>query len=324
MQKPCLLLCLLVEHYMVNLEVIFLGTSAAMPAEDRSLSSLVVNRNGTLLIFDAGEGMQYNFIRTGLGFNKKTMIFITHMHSDHILGILGFLQTLSLQGRSTAVDIFGPELLHDFLVENMKLLSINLSFRLDIHVIPNSQGTAIEEKDYKILYCKSEHGPNVCSYAYCLLENDRPGKFNVGLAKELGIPEGELYGTLQKGVDIIYDNKLFYSRDIVGPTRPGRKIGISGDTRPSDSLCDFFRDCDLLIFESTFASNELTKALESYHSTAIETATLAKMASVHRLCLTHFSSRYKDLNILLDEAKSVFSHTELAFDLKIIPVRYLT
>jgi ribonuclease Z len=324
LQKPCLLLCLLVEHYMVNLEVIFLGTSAAMPAEDRSLSSLVVNRNGTLLIFDAGEGMQYNFIRTGLGFNKKTMIFITHMHSDHILGILGFLQTLSLQGRSTAVDIFGPELLHDFLVENMKLLPINLSFRLDIHVIPNSQGTAIEEKDYKILYCKSEHGPNVCSYAYCLLENDRPGKFNVGLAKELGIPEGELYGTLQKGVDIIYDNKLFYSRDIVGPTRPGRKIGISGDTRPSDSLCDFFRDCDLLIFESTFASNELTKALESYHSTAIETATLAKMASVHRLCLTHFSSRYKDLNILLDEAKSVFSHTELAFDLKIIPVRYLT
>jgi ribonuclease Z len=324
LQEPCLLLCLLVEHYMVNLEVIFLGTSAAMPAEDRSLSSLVVNRNGTLLIFDAGEGMQYNFIRTGLGFNKKTMIFITHMHSDHILGILGFLQTLSLQGRSTAVDIFGPELLHDFLVENMKLLPINLSFRLDIHVIPNSQGTAIEEKDYKILYCKSEHGPNVCSYAYCLLENDRPGKFNVGLAKELGIPEGELYGTLQKGVDIIYDNKLFYSRDIVGPTRPGRKIGISGDTRPSDSLCDFFRDCDLLIFESTFASNELTKALESYHSTAIETATLAKMASVHRLCLTHFSSRYKDLNILLDEAKSVFSHTELAFDLKIIPVRYLT
>ena len=323
MQKPCLLLCLLVEHYMVNLEVIFLGTSAAMPAEDRSLSSLVVNRNGTLLIFDAGEVMQYNFIRTGLGFNKKTMIFITHMHSDHILGILGFLQTLSLQGRSTAVDIFGPELLHDFLVENMKLLPINLSFRLDIHVIPNSQGTAIEEKDYKILYCKSEHGPNVCSYAYCLLENDRPGKFNVGLAKELGIPEGELYGTLQKGVDIIYDNKLFYSRDIVGPTRPGRKIGISGDTRPSDSLCDFFRDCDLLIFESTFASNELTKAIESYHSTAIETATLAKMASVRRLCLTHFSSRYKDLNVLLYEAKSIFFHTELAFDLKIIPVHYL-
>ena len=308
---------------MVNLEVIFLGTSAAMPAEDRSLSSLVVNRNGTLLIFDAGEGMQYNFIRTGLGFNKKTMIFITHMHSDHILGILGFLQTLSLQGRKAGVDIFGPELLYDFLAENMKLLHIKLTFQLDIHVIPNSQGTVVVEKDYKILYCKSEHGPNICSYAYCLLENDRPGKFDARRAKELGIPEGELYGSLQKGVDVIYDDKLFYSHDIVGPTRPGRKIGISGDTRPSDSLCDFFRNCDLLIFESTFSSNELTKAIESYHSTAIETATLAKMASVRRLCLTHFSSRYKDLNVLLYEAKSIFFHTELAFDLKIIPVHYL-
>src|SRR5215210_658108 len=308
---------------MVNLEVIFLGTSAAMPAEDRSLSSLVVNRNGTLLIFDAGEGMQYNFIRTRLGFNKKTMLFVTHMHSDHILGILGFLQTLSLQGRKTPVDIFGPELLYDFLVENMKLLQIKLTFQVNIHIIPNSQGTLVEEKDYKILYCKSEHGPNICSYAYCLLENERPGEFNAQRAKELGIPEGELYGSLQKGVDVIYDDKLYYSRDIVGPSRRGRKIGISGDTRPSDRLCDFFRNCDLLIFESTFSSNELTKAMESYHSTAIETATLAKMASVHRLCLTHFSSRYKDLNILLDEAKSIFFHTELAFDLKIIPVHYL-
>ena len=150
-----------------------------------------------------------------------------------------------------------------------------------------------------------------------------PEEFNAQRAKELGIPEGELYGSLQKGVDVIYDDKLYYSRDIVGPLRRGRKIGISGDTRPSDSLCEFFRNCDLLIFESTFSSNELTKAMESYHSTAIETATLAKKASVHRLCLTHFSSRYKNLNLLLDEAKSVFFPTELAFDLKVIPVHYL-
>ena len=161
---------------MVNLEVIFLGTSAAMPTEDRSLSSLVVNRNGTLLIFDAGEGMQYNFIRTRLGFNKKTMLFVTHMHSDHILGILGFLQTLSLQGRKTSVDIFGPELLYDFLIENMRLLQIKLTFQVHIHIILNSKGTLVEEKDYKILYCKSEHGSNICSYAYCLLENERPGR----------------------------------------------------------------------------------------------------------------------------------------------------
>lgn len=307
---------------MVSLEVTFLGTSAAMPTVDRSLSSVVVNRNGTLHIFDAGEGMQYNFIRASLGFNKRTMLFITHLHSDHILGILGFLQTLSLQGRTMPIDIFGPEPLYDFIIENFRLLNINLTFQINIHKILDSQGTLVEEKEYKILYCKSEHGPGICSYAYCLLENDRPGKFDIKKAKELGIPEGEMYGLLQKGFDIVDKNRVIHSSEIVGQKRPGRKIGISGDTRPSENLCSFFRNCDLLIFESTFSINELTKAKESYHSTALETATLAKMASVQRLCLTHFSSRYKDLNVLLNEARSVFLSTEIAFDLKLIRVDY--
>ncbi|VFJ13715.1 ribonuclease Z [Candidatus Nitrosocosmicus franklandus] len=307
---------------MVSLEVTFLGTSAAMPTVDRSLSSVVVNRNGTLHIFDAGEGMQYNFIRASLGFNKRTMLFITHLHSDHILGILGFLQTLSLQGRTMPIDIFGPEPLYDFIIENFRLLNVNLTFQINIHKILDSQGTLVEEKEYKILYCKSEHGPGICSYAYCLLENDRPGKFDIRKAKELGIPEGEMYGLLQKGFDIVDKNRVIHSSEIVGQKRPGRKIGISGDTRPSENLCSFFRNCDLLIFESTFSINELTKAKESYHSTALETATLAKMASVQRLCLTHFSSRYKDLNVLLNEARSVFLSTEIAFDLKLIRVDY--
>lgn len=307
---------------MVSLEVTFLGTSAAMPTVDRSLSSVVVNRNGTLHIFDAGEGMQYNFIRASLGFNKRTMLFITHLHSDHILGILGFLQTLSLQGRTMPIDIFGPEPLYDFIIENFRLLNVNLTFQINIHKILDSQGTLVEEKEYKILYCKSEHGPGICSYAYCLLENDRPGKFDIRKAKELGIPEGEMYGLLQKGFDIVDKNRVIHSSEIVGQKRPGRKIGISGDTRPSENLCNFFRNCDLLIFESTFSINELTKAKESYHSTALETATLAKMASVQRLCLTHFSSRYKDLNVLLNEARSVFLSTEIAFDLKLIRVDY--
>ena len=307
---------------MVSLEVTFLGTSAAMPTADRSLSSIVVNRNGTLHIFDAGEGMQYNFIRANLGFNKRTMLFITHLHSDHILGILGFLQTLSLQGRTLPIDIFGPELLYDFILENIRLLNINLTFQINIHKISDSQGILVEEKEYKILYCKSEHGPGVCSYAYCIHENDRPGKFNVIKARTLGIPEGKVYGLLQKGFDIVDRNRVIHSSEIVGQMRPGRKIGISGDTRPSENLCNFFRNCDLLIFESTFSFNELSKAKESYHSTAIETATLAKLASVHRLCLTHFSSRYKDLDVLLKEARSVFLSTETAFDLKVVRVHY--
>lgn len=307
---------------MVNLEVIFLGTSAAMPSIDRSLSSVVINRDGTLFVFDVGEGMQYNFLRSRLGFNKKTMIFITHMHSDHILGILGFLQTLSLQGRKTPMDIFGPKLLFDYLSTNIKLLNVVLTFKISIHIIDNSCGVAIDEKDYQILYCKSEHGPNTCSFAYCLVEKARPGKFNIGKAKQLGIPEGELYSSLQRGNNIKFNNVEIRADTVVGKPRPGRKIGISGDTRPTNKLCNFFKNSDLLVFESTFAFCDLEKAKESYHSTALETAKLAKSASVSRLCMTHFSNRYRDLNMLLNEAKSIFFNTEIAFDLKSLSVFY--
>lgn len=308
---------------MVSIEVVFLGTSAAMPTAERSLSSIVINRNSSLFIFDAGEGMQYNYIRAKLGFNKKTTLFVTHMHSDHILGILGFLQTLSLQGRKLPIDIFGPSSLQDFIVENIKILKIRLSFDLNIHTISGSHGVAVDDGEYMVLFCMSEHGPGICSFAYSFIEKDRPGKFDIKKAKSLDLPEGELYRLLQQGNDIVFGKRIIYSKDIVGRPRPGRKIGISGDTRPSDSLRNFFMGCDLLVFESTFMSNEIDKAKESFHSTAFETATLAKDASVHKLYMTHFSSRYKDLTPLLNEARSVFFNTELAFDLKVLTIDYI-
>ena len=307
---------------MANLDVTFLGTSAAMPLENRFLSSTVISRDGTLFIFDAGEGMQYNFIRGRFGFNKKIMLFITHMHSDHILGLLGFFQTLSLQGRNLPIDVYGPKLLYDFLIENFKILGINLSFEVNIHTIDDREGILVTNKDYKIVFCKSNHGVDVCSFAYCLIENNRPGEFNIEKAKELGIPQGNLYQMLQNGKNIMFNNKLIYSNTVVGPIRPGRKVGISGDTRPTNELCEFFKNCDLLIFESTFKSTELGKAKESFHSTALEAANLAKLSCVHKLCLTHFSTRYRNLIDLLDEAKAVFLDVDIAYDLKSITVPY--
>src|SRR5690349_15382397 len=139
---------------MSNLDITFLGTSAAMPSANRFLSSIVINRNGTLFIFDAGEGMQYNFIRARFGFNKKILLFITHMHSDHILGLLGFFQTLSLQGRYMPIDIYGPKLIYDFLTENFRILNINLSFPVNIHIISDNEGILVTTKEYKITYCR--------------------------------------------------------------------------------------------------------------------------------------------------------------------------
>ena len=304
---------------MVNMRLIFLGTSAAVPTAERGLSSIALVRGNELLLFDAGEGMQRNFIRAGLGMNKKMKIFITHMHADHCVGLLGLLQTMSLQGREAPLDIYGQNKLADFLNENIRIMNINLTFKINIHVI-NGEGLVVKENDYQITCCNAHH--SVPAYSYCIEEYNRYGTFNIEEAKRLGIPEGELYGKLQQGKDITYNGKTIKSTQIVGPPRSGRKIGISGDTRPTDKLKDFFMDCDLLVFESTFSYDRYESAIESFHCTAKEAATLAKTAGVRKLLLSHFSARYNTTSQLISEAASVHGNVEGAEDLKVIEIPY--
>jgi ribonuclease Z len=304
---------------MVNMRLIFLGTSAAVPTVERGLSSIALARGNELLLFDAGEGMQRNFIRAGLGMNKKMKILITHMHADHCVGLLGLLQTMSLQGRESALDIYGQNKLADFLNENIRIMNINLTFKINIHII-NREGVIVKENDYQISCCDAYH--SVPAYSYCIEEFNRHGTFNIEEAKRLGIPEGELYGKLQQGKDIIHNGKIIKSTQIVGPPRSGRKIGISGDTRPTDKLKDFFKDCDLLVFESTFSHDRYESAIESFHCTAKEAAMLAKKAGVRKLLLSHFSARYNTTSQLISEANSVHGNVEAAEDLKVIEIPY--
>ncbi|MEP0825715.1 MAG: MBL fold metallo-hydrolase, partial [Nitrososphaera sp.] len=189
---------------MANMQLVFLGTSSAAPTAERGLSSLAILRGGELLLFDAGEGMQRNFIKAGLGMNRKMKVFISHMHADHCVGLLGLLQTMALQGRERSVDIYGQPRVKEFLQENMRIINFGLTFDVNIHVI-NKGGLVVKEDEYQVTCCEALH--SVPSYAYCLEEFDRPGKFNVVEAKRLGIPEGELYGKLQKGQEIVYKGK---------------------------------------------------------------------------------------------------------------------
>jgi ribonuclease Z len=301
------------------MKIIFLGTSAAVPTATRGLASIAIRRGGEVLIFDAGEGMQRNFLLAKLGINQKMKLFITHMHADHCVGILGLLQTMTLLGRNKKLDIYGEPRLHEFISQNIRVIKFGLSFNLDIHII-DKEGVIVKESDYQVSCCRSEH--SVPSYSFSLQEFDRPGIFNVAKATKLGVPKGNLFHKLQHGEDIIHNGVIVKSVEVVGPKRRGRKIGISGDTRPSVELERFFACSDVLIFEATYTQDKYQNAVNTFHSTAIEAASLAKASKSDKLFLTHFSSRYKDPSILLDEARTVYENVELAEDLKTVIIPY--
>jgi ribonuclease Z len=304
---------------MANMQLVFLGTSSAVPTAERGLSSVALMRDGELLLFDAGEGMQRNFIKAGLGMNRKMKIFISHMHADHCVGLLGLLQTMTLQGREKNIDIYGEPRVKQFWQENMRIINFGLSFDVHVHTIEKG-GVVVKEDDYQVTCCEALH--SVPSFAYCLEEFDRPGAFDVKEAKRLGIPEGELYSELQHGHDIVYNGKKIKSSQVIGSPRKGRKIGISGDTRPTDSLAKFFHACDVLVFESTYSHEKQQKAIENLHSTAIEAATIAKKAGATRLFLTHFSARYDETTMLVKEASAIHSNVEAAEDLRVVEIPY--
>jgi ribonuclease Z len=302
----------------MQLRLIFLGTSSAVPTSSRNQQSIAVVRGGEVIIFDVGEGMQKNFIRSSIGMNKRMKILITHMHGDHVLGLLGFLQTLALNGRDMPIHIYGPEPLREYIEFNRRLLNMNLTY--DIYFKEVQGGVVVEERDYAIEACEAEH--SIPAYSYLLREKDRPGVFYPEKAIALGVPKGRLWHRLQHGEDIIIDGNVVKASDVTGSKRRGRKVGISGDTVANHRLVEFFKDCDVLVFEATFMSSDKAKAIEAMHSTARDTAELASKAGVKLLVLTHFSARYMDTSILVKEASSIHGNVIAAEDMLSIEVPY--
>ena len=293
------------------MKLVFLGTSGAMPTIERGLTCICLVRDTEVLMFDAGEGAQISYLKSGLPWNKKMKIFVTHLHGDHCIGILGLLQTMNLQNRTESVEIFGPDGIDEFIAANIKILNFGLSFPVLISRI--NEGLIVDEKDYSVFATDAKHG--IPAFSFRFDEKDRPGEFFPEKAKALEIPEGKLWHELQMGNSIELDGKEIQSSEVTGDKRPGRKIGVSGDTRPTDELAKFFKNCDYLSFDSTFADELKDKAIEANHSTAKEAAELAEKANVSTLILTHFSARYNDESVLLEEAKQVHENTIAAKDL---------
>ncbi|MBI4541558.1 MAG: ribonuclease Z [Gemmatimonadetes bacterium] len=293
------------------LKVLFLGTSAARPTVERNVSALVVTREGESLLFECGEGTQRQMMRYGVAFGLSE-VFFTHFHADHFLGVIGLVRTLGLQGRSDPMRLVGPKGAKRILGQALQLGVERPPFEVEIVEVEPDEVIAKEGYDLRVF--AADHGSHAVGYA--LVEKDRLGRFDPERARAAGVPEGPLWGKLQRGQVVTLESGAVVGPEtIVGPQRPGRKVVYSGDTRPVPALVEVARRADLLVHEATFGEEERERAKETGHSTAREAAELARAAAVRRLVLTHLSARYsRDATPLLEEARAVFPETGVAKD----------
>jgi ribonuclease Z len=305
----------------MSLSIRLLGTSASRPTVERNVSSLAIQREGETLMFDCGEGTQRQMMRYGVSFALED-IFFTHMHADHLLGVVGLIRTMALQGRTERLRLWGPPGSARVLRRAESLGFERASF--PVEVLELEPGQRVERKDFAIVGFAVDHR-GAASLGYALVESERKGRFNPDRARELGIPEGPLWGQIHRGMPVtLGDGRVIEPSELVGPKRPGRTVVVTGDTRPCEATVEASRHADLLIHEATFGDEEAARAIETGHSTAREAAEVARAAGVRRLLLTHFSARYsRDAAELDGEAKSVFPDTvcgkdgmeiEVAFD----------
>lgn len=293
------------------LSLTFLGTSAACPTVDRNVASIALHREGETLLFDCGEGTQRQMLRYGVGFSFRD-IFFTHYHADHFLGVIGLFRTMGLMDRTEPVTLYGPK-------GAERILSAALAVgiertRFPFTIVEVKPGDRLDRGEYEIAVFATEHRADTVGYA--LVERDRLGRFDPDRARELGIPEGPLWGQIHKGKPVILaDGRTITPDQLVGPPRPGRTVVISGDTRPHPDVVAAARGADVLVHEATFGEDERARAVETGHSTASEAARVARDAGVRRLVLTHISPRYtRDAPELLAEAATVFPDVIVARD----------
>jgi ribonuclease Z len=300
-------------------KITFLGTSSGAPSRSRNLSGIALQlpQQSPFWLIDCGEGTQYRILESPLRLSNLERIFITHLHGDHLFGLVGMLASRSLQiGSESPVTLYGPAGLEAYVRCSLDISHTYLGY--PIHFVVVKPGTIHEEEAYRVECAPMQHG--IEAYGYAMIEREKPGAFDVEQARALGIPSGPLYGRLKAGETVtLPDGRTIEGTQLSGLPIPGRKVVFCGDTTFTPNAITLARGADVLVHEATFLQADLAMAERANHSTSTMAAEVARQAGVRTLLLTHFSARYESeagsqMAMLLSEAQAIFPNTILARD----------
>lgn len=299
----------------MDLSVAFLGTGGAVPSARRSTASVLVARGGERLLFDCGEGTQRQMQRS-LGLVQVDEIFFTHFHADHFLGLPGLLKTYDLTEREKPLTIYGPRGLRD-LFQSMARVIGRIGYGLEL--VELEAGDAVPREGAEVRPFAVEHSSR--AFGYALAEEERPGRFDPEEAKRLGVREGPDFAALQRGEPVQGNSGPVVPGDVMGDSRPGRTVVVTGDTAPCHATVEAARGAELLVHDASFAEEEAQRAADTGHSTAGQAAAVAREAGVELLALVHISSRYH-VGKVLEEAREVFEPTVAPRDFDLIEIPF--
>ncbi len=289
------------------MDILFLGTSAAVPSRDHATSAVAVRDGSDIALLDCGEGTQRQLMVSPFSFMKVGTVLITHLHGDHVFGLPGLIQTMGLSERKNPLSVYGPKGLKAFVEAAMTATEGEAGYPLEI--IELEGGESFDIKGFSVRCYRTDHG--IRSLGYVLKARDRPGRLDHEKALALGLEDGSDMSRVKNGETV----KGVRPEQVVGPPVPGMSVCYTGDTKPCKETIEACEGVDVLIHEATYTESEARNAVEHNHSTALQAAKIASEAHVGRLLMTHISHRYEDRSVLETEARTVFPESYAADDL---------
>lgn len=293
----------------MRFEVTTLGTGAALPARGRYPSAQLLNVRERLFLIDCGEGTQERLRMAGVNMNRIARVLVTHMHGDHFLGLMGVISSMHLLGRTDPLEVHGPADLKEVVDLQLRVSKTYLRFPLRIHAVQHRSGAPVFADDrVEVTELALRH--RVDSTGFLFREAPRPRRL---IKEKVGMIPHYARTAVKMGEDLkLPDGRVVPNAELTGPPPPRRAYAYCSDTEYTPALVPFLKDVDLLYHEATFLETLAARAKETMHSTARQAAIIARDAQVKQLMLGHFSSRYKDPEVLRAEALEVFPHVILA------------